>query len=72
MMTKLSSETLRSIEKGAINAAKNEGATSVTITARMTSEATDQILSKNGFTQVVDQAGHKTSEFIKTIPFENK
>ena len=70
LLSKISAETLGNIEKGALNAAKGEGAISVTIKATMANDAMASILGKRGFTQVLDAAGKKTSDWVKTMKVE--
>jgi RHS repeat-associated protein len=65
VLSKVSAETLRGIESGAINAAKGEGATSVTITAKMVGNMAKTLV-KQGFQQVFKD-GKATSDYTKTI-----
>jgi hypothetical protein len=65
LLNKVSAETQRGIESGAINAAKAEGAGSVTITAKMVGGMA-RTLVKQGFQQVFKD-GKATSDFSKTI-----
>ncbi len=65
LLTKVSAETLRRVESGAINAAKGEGATSVTVTAKMVGDMA-RMLVKQGFQQVF-RDGKATSDYAKTI-----
>jgi DNA-directed RNA polymerase len=60
----------KSLESGAVNLAKSEGASSVTITAvNVTNSKLAQALEKAGYTakEVTDKFGRTTVNYIKTI-----
>lgn len=63
--------TLSRLEAGAIDVAKQQGASSVTFTGKMASTAMGRLLGKNGFTQVVKD-GVKTNDWTKTVQGQMK
>jgi len=63
--------TLSNIEKGAINAAKSTGASSVKISARMVKESMGRLLRRNGFTQEMKN-GKGTGNWSKTIKVKSE
>jgi hypothetical protein len=58
--------TLRSLENGAVAAAKGEGLSKVTITAVNATAKLGEVLLKNGFKQEILE-GRLTNNFVKTI-----
>jgi len=60
------SGTLSKLETGAINAAKAEGASTLTLTASMVKDSMGRLLRQNGFTQEVKN-GQPTGRWIKEI-----
>jgi len=63
--------TLSNIEKGAINAAKSTGASSVKISARMVKESMGRLLRRNGFRQEMKN-GKGTGNWSKTIKVKSE
>jgi len=58
--------TLSKVEAGAINAARAEGASSLTLSASMVKDSMGRLLKQNGFTQDVKE-GQATGRWIKEI-----
>ncbi len=72
-VNKISAETVRGIEKGALNAAEATGSQSVTIEARMVRDSRmGEFLKKQGFTEVLDKKGNGTGTFTKTLKIVEK
>jgi hypothetical protein len=68
LLNKVSAETFRNVEKGAVNAAKATGSKSVTIEARMVKDPKLQnLLKKQGYSEKLDKNGKGTSTFTKRI-----